>query len=278
MTPKPIFLLLAFCLQIGLTAQTTEKIKGSREVTIKQTYVDEFHTISVGDEFQIDLIFNSKPSVEIEADDNLHEVIEFEVVDGILSFKELKNITSKKALKITVNYANSLNRIEVRNAAEIRSLTSMELNKAQLYVQDNARAYLNIKATELDFKAGGKSKVRLNVTSDKSMIELSDDSKLDAFIKSSQADFILYQRTDATIEGEAAISNISVDNSSNFLGNNFSVNNCTLKIEGSADATLEVIDQFTIDASGNTETFLYGNPKITVNSFSGSAKLQKRER
>jgi len=278
MKSKPIFLLLACCLQISLTAQTTEKIKGSREVTIKQTYVDEFNTISVGDEFQIDLIFNSKPSVSIEADDNLHEVIKFEVVDGVLSFQALKNITSKKALKITVNYANALNRIEVRNSAEIRSLTSMELSTVQLSVLDKARAYLNIKATELDFKASGKSKVRLNITSEKTKIELSDDSKLDAFIKSGQADFILYQRTDATIEGESAISTIGVDNSSNFLGNNFSVTNCTLKIEGSADATLEVLDLLTLDASGNTETFLYGNPKITVERLSGSAKLQKKER
>ncbi|MEM1001587.1 MAG: DUF2807 domain-containing protein [Bacteroidota bacterium] len=275
---KPIFLLIAFCLQIGLTAQTTEKIKGSRNVTIEQTYIDDFEVISVGDDFNIDLIYNSKPSVEIETDDNLHEVIKFEVVDGVLSFKALKKITSKKALKITVNYGNALNKIEVKNTAEIRSLTSMELGPVNITVLDNSRAYLNIKATDFQFKAGGRSKTRLNINSETAVVELSDDSKLDALINSKTTKFDLYQRTDATIEGEADTSNIRIDNSSNFLGNNFTVKECSLLIEGSSDATIEVLDKFTIDASGNTETFLYGEPSITVSKLSGSAKLQKKER
>lgn len=278
MNAKPILLFLAFSLQIGLVAQTTEKIKGNRNVTIKQTYIDDFEAISIGDDFNIDLIYNSKPSVEIETDDNLHEVIKFEVVDGILTFTETQRISSKKVLKITVNYGDALSRIEARSSAELRSLTSMELGPMTLLVADNSRAYLNIKATTFDFKASGKSKTRLNVTAETSKIELSDDSKLDALINSPVSEFDLYQQTDATIEGEANSTRLRVDNSANFYGNNYTVKSCSLLIEGSSDTTIEVLEDFTIEASGTTETFLYGEPKITVNKLTGSAKLQKKER
>ena len=278
MKSKPIVLLLAFSLQISLLAQTTAKVKGNRNVTIKQTYIDDFKAISLGENFNIDLIYNSKPSVEIETDDNLHEVIKFEIIDGVLTFKSTARITSKKVLKITVNYSDVLQRIAVSNSAELRSLTSMELSSLTLTVADNSRAYLNIKVSSFEFKASGKSKTRLNVSAESSKVELSDDSQLDALINSPISEFYLYQRTDATVEGEATTTTLRIDNSANFYGNNYSVKSCDLVIEGTSDTTIEVLEEFTIDASGTTETFLYGQPTITVSNLSGSAKLQKKER
>ena len=279
MNDKLFFILFLMGFQTVLFSQESDKIKGDRNVTIKQTYVDDFETISVTDDFSIDLIYNSKPSIEVEADDNLHEVIQFAVVDKMLTISALKRITSKKALKITVNYGESLAHIKVKNDAEIRSLTSMELGATTLTVEDNSRAYLNIKATDFEFRSTGKSKTRLNVTaSGTSKIFLSDDSKLDALINCPTIEFDLLQRTDATIEGAAEKATIRVDNSSNFYGNNYSIKDCSLFIEGNSDATVEVQDQLTFDASGKTETFLYGEPTITISRFTGSARLQKKER
>ncbi|EPR74349.1 hypothetical protein ADIWIN_0691 [Winogradskyella psychrotolerans RS-3] len=79
-----------------LHAQSDEKIKGDRNVTIKQTFIDNFHSIVVDGDFSIEIVYNSKPSVSIEADDNLHDVIQFNVVDGVLTFSETVRISSKK--------------------------------------------------------------------------------------------------------------------------------------------------------------------------------------
>jgi hypothetical protein len=86
------------------------------------------------------------------------------------------------------------------------------------------------------------------------------------------------QRTDATVEGTTESAVIRIDNSSNFYGNNFTVNTCSLFIADNSDATIEVTDQFTLDASGKTEIFLYGEPTITISRFLGSSKFQKKER
>ena len=84
---KILLVLIIFVAGISqTTAQSTDKIKGDRNVTIRQTYIDDFETIVVDGDFSIEAVYNSKPSVEIEADDNLHDVIQFEVIDGVLSF------------------------------------------------------------------------------------------------------------------------------------------------------------------------------------------------
>lgn len=255
-----------------------EKIKGDRNVTIKQTYIDDFHTIVVNGDFSIEIVYNSKPSVNVETDDNLHDVIEFEVVDGVLSFGQTMRITSKKRQNITVNYGDALQNIEIRGDGEIRSLTSMELKDVSLITSDDSRAYLNIKANNFIYKSTGKSKTRLNLTADSTKIELSDNSKLDALITTKVANFDLYQRSDAVIEGTANSSVIRLDNSSNFNSPKFDVKTVDATLEGDSDLTISTIDNITITASGDTELYLFGSPAITITKFEDTAKLQKKKR
>jgi hypothetical protein len=258
------------------TAQSDDKIKGDRNVTIKQTYIDDFKTIIVNGDFSIEVVYNSKPSVEIEADDNLHEIIQFDVVDGVLSFTETIRIASKKKLSIKVNYGDALQNIDVKGDGEIRSLTSMELKDVLLTTSDNSRAYLNINAKTFDYKSSGKSKTRLNLTADSTKVELSDNSKLDALITSKTAHFDLYQRSDASIEGVANSAVISLINSSNFNGGKFDVKKADVSLEDSSDLTISVTESITIASSGDSETYLYGRPAITISKFDDTSKLQKK--
>lgn len=261
-----------------LAAQSEEKIKGDRNVTIKQTYIDDFHTIIVDGDFSIEVVYNSKPSVTIETDDNLHEVIQFGVADGVLTFIETIRISSKKKLHITVNYGDALSVIETSGDGEIRSLTSMELGDVTLTTADNSRAYLNINAKTINYKSSGKSKTRLNLSADTTKIELSDNSKLDALVNSKVADFDLYQRADAVIEGKANSSVLRVDNSSNFNGPKFDVNVVDVNLADTSDVTISATESITIAASGDSEIYLFGNPKITITKFENTSKLQKKER
>lgn len=273
-----LVLLLTIVATPAITAQSAEKIKGDRNVTIKQTYIDDFHSIIVDGDFSIEVVYNSKPSVSVEADDNLHEVIQFSVVDGVLTFVETIRISSKKKLHITVNYGDLLSTIETRDDGEIRSLTSMELEDVTLVTADDSRAYLNINAKTINYKSSGKSKTRLNLTADTTKIELSDNSKLDALINSKVADFDLYQRADAVIEGKATSSVIRLDNSSNFNGPKFDVKTIDVSLENSSDLTITAMESITMAVSGDSEVYLFGSPAITITKFEDTAKLQKKKR
>lgn len=272
-----LILVLVFGVNTIVNAQD-EKIKGDRNVTIKQTYIDPFETIIVDGDFEIEIVYNSKPSVEIETDDNLHDVIQFQVTNGTLTFAETMRITSKKELRITVNYGDGLKHIETRGDSEIRSLTSMELGDTVLNVLDDSRAYLNINAKSFDFKSTGRSKSRLNLTADSTKVTLSDNSKLDALITSKVSNFDLYQRADAVIEGKTNSSQIRLSNSTNFTGKDFVVDTSDVLLEENSDLILAVTNSITISASGDSEVYLYENPKINITKLEGTSKLQKKQR
>ncbi|WP_296347448.1 DUF2807 domain-containing protein [Winogradskyella sp.] len=271
-------LLILFSLMLAMSSIAQEKIKGDRNVTIKQTYIDDFHTLEIGEDFSIEIVYNSKPSVEIETDDNLHDVIQFNVVDGVLSFSKTMRITSKKKLNITVNYGDSLTDIKLTSDGEVRSLTSMELNDASLSTLDNSRAYLNIKARSFSFISEGKSKSRLNLTADSTKIELNGNSKLDALINSKVADFDLYLRSDASIEGTSNNSTIRLDNSANFNGAKFTAKSVDALLENNSDLTIDASESIALAVSGDSEVYLYGSPAITISKFEDTAKLQKKKR
>ena len=276
---KILFILVLVIVATSVVAaQSDEKIKGDRNVTIKQTYIDDFETIIVDGNFLIEIVYNSKPSVNVEVDDNLHDVIQFSVVDGVLTFVETTRISSKKKLSITVNYGDALKNIETRGDGEIRSLTSMELGDATLTTSDDSRAYLNIKAKKFLYKSSGKSKTRLNLTADSTKIELSDYSKLDALINSKTADFELNLRSDAVIEGSANNSVIRLDNSTNFNGAKFDVKTAVVSLEDTSDLTISANESISIAASGDSEIYLFGSPAITITKFEDTAKLQKKQR
>ncbi|HXJ99801.1 MAG TPA: DUF2807 domain-containing protein [Gelidibacter sp.] len=274
--------ILAFVLlltpMVYVAAQSDEKVKGDRNVTIKQTYIDPFNKIVVGEDFTVEIIYNSKPSVEVEADSNLHELINFDVVDGILTFATTKKITSSKRMNIKVNYSDGLEHIEVLENGEIRSLTSLELKNATLKTSGSSRTYLNIKTGDFNYTASDKARAKLNVNATNSIIVLNDNVKIEALLNSKMAKIDLYQRANAKLEGTIDNTQLRMDNSSVFNGKEFLTNTCDLTADLGSSTTIRVNNSITIAATGNSEVYLYNTPKITLTTFVGTSKLQMRER
>ena len=257
-------------------AQSSEKIKGNRNVTTVQTNIESYHTIALDEDFEVEIIYDRNPYVEIETDENLHEFIEFQVIDSVLTFNKTIRITSKKRLNIKVTYNDALKHIETTDNAEILSLATMDLENGTLKTRGASKAGLTIKSDNFDFSCDDKSKVKLNLTSENCILNMSGNSKLEALINTTDISTTLYQRANANIEGASETAKLDLDNNTQFNGKNFTINTCEVVCEISSDAYLEVLDNITIDASGSSSINLYGNPKIIINKLTDTTKLQKK--
>lgn len=275
-THLALFLATVF---IGITqAQNPDKIKGNRLVSIVNTEINSFHTIALDEDFEINLIYNKIPSVEIETDENLHEFIEFIVKDSVLYFNKLKKITSKKRLNIKVKYDDILQHIETTDDAEINGLTPLTLNYGTLKTSGSSKIGLTIQTNNFSFETSDKAKVKLNVTADTCVVSMRGTGKLEALINAPKVYASLYERTNAVIEGNCDTAEIELDNNAQFNGKNFTINDCKLTCNISSDAYLEVIKNISIDATGSSSIYLYQNPKIVINSMTNTSKLQKKEK
>jgi len=277
MLKKMLLLAVVILCNTLVYGQKKEKIKGDRNVTARETPINSFNKIVVGENFNIDIIVGNEASVFVETDDNLHDIIKFNVADSTLSFQTIKKITSSKKLSIKVVYTNTLKSIETIESGEISSLTSINLDNLELKNSGTSRAFLNIKSKNLKFTASNRARVKLNLTSTLANIVLSENSKLDMLINADSLQLDSYQQADVKVRGTLEQLNIRADNSSNIVGKDLTVKSCELLCEGSSDVAVQVTESLSIDASGSGEVYIYANPKITINKFADTAKLHKKE-
>lgn len=259
------------------------KIKGNKNVTTIQTEVNAFNKIIVDEKFTINFMKDDIASVEIKTDENLHDVIKFNVTDSVLNFKTTKRITSKKKLEITVRYTNVLREIELNDNAELNSVNIIDNVGILLKINDGARANLNLKnytfklINNNDAKLKFSSKSKLNIESKLVDLELNESSKTEALITCDSLHVNMYQRANAKIEGDVVYMKANIINSTNFTGKNLNVMNCNVITEDSSNLSIQATDELEIEASGTSDVSIYGDPKITITKFEDSAKLHKRE-
>lgn len=277
MLKKGLLLTLILLLSTVVQAQKKERIKGNKNVTTQETPISSFNKILVGEDFFIDIIEGESTSVFIEADDNLHDIIKFSVADSILSFKTTKKITSSKKLSIKVIYTTSLKEIETIDDGEISSLTSIDLDDVSVKSSGTSKVFLNVKSQNFSLVSSGRSKIKLNVTSNETKFQLNDNSKIDALINADIMHIDSYNRSDAKVRGNLDKLKVRASNSSNIVGKELVSINCEVLTEDSSDVTVNVTEELLIDATGSGEVYIYNEPKITLNKFTNTAKLHKKE-
>ncbi len=269
---------LKFLLAVILMANiaTSQKLKGSKVVTVEPREIENFENIEISNNIELFLSKSDKASLEIEADDNLHEVINISQNGTTLIIYATQEVSSFKKLSVKIFFTDDFKLLTARGNSNITALTDLELPNLTIKLEDNSRLFATVKTDNFILNANDKSKSEFNVTAKDSKIELNKNATLKALISSQtlQADF--YQKTNATIEGDAIDLKLRLDNNSVFTGKNLSTKTADILIEGSARCSIEVNEKAVISASGKAEIDLHGEQKIEINKFSDNATISKR--
>ena len=268
-----IFLILFNATVLG---QEKEKIKGTKIVTVEQKEVKPFENLEVEDNLEIFLIKGDKCGVEIEADDNLHDIIDINVNGSVLQLSSTKEVISSKKFSVRVTYTDNFKMIIAKDKSNITALAEMDLSDFTFKTFDESKLFAYVKTKNFTLMANDKSKIELNLKSDQATIELSKNSRLKALISSSQLTFDMYQKTSAVIEGDAINLKLRLDNNAEFSGKNLSTKNAEITTEGYANCSIQVNTKAIIDASGKSEIQLFGTQKIDLRNFIDSATLYKK--
>ncbi|MES2574880.1 MAG: DUF2807 domain-containing protein [Bacteroidota bacterium] len=272
---KALFLLL---LVTSFTlAQKSEKVKGSKIVTIEEKEIGNFTSLEIGDGIEIHLEKGEKNTLKIEADDNLHEAIAFDLSAAKLQISTSRTITSFKKLIVRVTYTDELKLITVKDNVNLNAIQEIQLDDITIKSFDNTKLYLNVNSKKFTLQSDNSSKTELNLKSENAIIQLSKNATLKALITSPDLKCDLYQKAKATIEGDITNNGmIRLDNNSVLTANNLTVKKAQLIAEGYSDCSINVNGNLVLDASGNSEIQLYGEQKIEMKKFADNTILRKK--
>lgn len=268
---------IAFVLSVVLTfGQKMEKVKGSKIVKLEQKQVDNFESIEVEDNLEVFLVKGAECGLEIEADDNLIEFVDFKLTGKNLRISTTREMSSYKKLSVRVVYTDKLNLVIAKDETNVTALSDVTLETITFKSYDYAKLFLNAKTTSFTLMANDKSKVELNLKSQKTAIDLSKSASVKALISSNEMRFDLYQKSSAEIEGDVFDLKLRLDNSSDFTGKKLSAKNALVETASYSKASINIVNLATISAAGSSEIELFGEPKIEIKRFTDSALLKKR--
>lgn len=273
---KNILLFAIMLFTVGTFAQKKEKIKGNKVVTLTQKEIGSFESLEVSDNLEIFLIKGDKCALEIEADENLHEIIAIDLKAGNLRLSTTKEVTNSKKFSLRVTYTDDFNMLVAKDDANISTLTELNLSSVTFKVFDNTKIFATIKAKNFILMANDKSKIEINLTADETAIELSKNAQMKALISTPKMKFDMYQKTVANIEGDVTDLKLRLDNNANFTGKNLTSKNAEIIIESYTNCSLQVTAKAVIEAAGKSELQLYGEPKIEIRKFTDSAIISKK--
>jgi hypothetical protein len=276
---KKIALLFAFLFLATISvAQKKEKVKGSKIVTVSIKEIPSFENIEINDNFEVFLVKSEKPSLEIEADDNLHDIINYEVSGGTLKVSSLREAFGMKKFAIRINYTSELKLITAKNESSIKALADLELDNITIKNYDYSKSFLNVKSNYFGLVLNDKSEAEINAKADNTSIELSKNAELKALIISAELKLDMYQKSQAEIEGNVNIAKLRLDNYISLTAKKLVIASLDVVTESFSKCSLNVTNSLTLNASGKSEIELYGEPKISINKFTNNTTLYKKEK
>lgn len=271
--------LLIFTLFIATNiafGQKKDKIKGSKIVTIEKKKIENFNSLEVSDGLEITLVKGTECGLEIEADDNLHEAIAFEVANNNIKISTTKDIISAKKVSIRITYTDAFSSVTSKNESSVIALSELDLGAIEFKSFDSSKLFLNAKVGNFKLQMNDKSYAEINLKSDQSSISLSKNSKLKALIASLSLTIDMYQKTNAVVEGDTEKFKLRLDNNASFTGNNLTSKEVEISTESYTTASVHATNSLKIAAVGKSEISIFGDPKIEVEKFSDNAVLQKK--
>jgi hypothetical protein len=273
---KYTVLLLALLVSTLALAQKKEKIKGSKTVTVEQKEIGHFNSLEVSDNIEVYLDRGEKCELKIEADDNLHDIIIIDLTAHTLRVNTSKTATNHKKLILRITYDKELKMITAKDEAVINAIQEIQLNDISFKTQDDAKLNLNVNSKNFTLLSNNNSKTELNLKAENATIELSRNATLKALVSSLNLKCDLYQKTNATIEGDATNANIRLDNNAVLTAYNLALQNAELLAESYSNCSINVNTAISVNASGNSEIQLYGDQKIEMKRFADNAVLSKK--
>lgn len=212
-------------------------IKGEGPVVTKDLNVSGFHGVSLGFSGDVYLKQGSSHAVSVEGQANIIENIKTEVSGGIWRINFKRNVRNYQGLKIYITMPR-LTMAKVSGSGNIN--TQGHFN--------------NIDDLELGVSGSG------NITMD------ADANNIDSRISGSG---------DIQVAGKTVGHSISISGSGDVFAYNLKSTKCSIRISGSGNCQVDVIESLDVSISGSGNVTYQGRPRVKSKA-SGSGSVQSR--
>jgi hypothetical protein len=157
-----------------------ETVYGSGNVVSEERDIGDFDELKVSSGIDVIMRQGNDISLELEADDNLHEAIITEVVDHTLKIGTRKNIRSARSKKVYLVY-RELNSIRISSAGDVSGENTLETDRLSIDLSSAGDLVLDVEAETIDCDISSSGDAKLSGSTDILTASLSSAGDLHAY-------------------------------------------------------------------------------------------------
>lgn len=248
-TPKPVNMRLfktfsfVVCILFSILLKSCyingsfESIRGNGQVVTEERTVPDFTGIRVSSGIDVYISQGGDMGLEVEADENLHEVIETTVFNGILKIQSRKNIRSARSKKVYVG-VGKLNSIGISSAGDVYGMDLIKTDKLDISVSSAGDLELKVEADEIDVDISSSGDVELMGKCNSLIAHLSSAGDLDAY--------------------------------------DLQTKYCRVRVSSAGNASVFATEELDMRASSSGDIYYRGDAKIIHSSTSSSGGIHRR--
>lgn len=268
-----VVIVFVLCFGLQTFGQRKPKIKGNRNVVEVSEELPPFSAIVLSDDVEVMIQKGSVEGFALEADENLIDVLKFEVTDGTLYISSFYNITSKKKLNITILYTE-LDALTISNGL-ITMKDVITSDYLDVKASGASRMILNASADVINIHMEENSSGDFNVASDSLNLSFKDRIDAKVYATGKNNTLFMYKNASVKMEGNSDFFSATLYGDSKLKAQEFNGKKVVVSAEDSPNIEVYAADEFELSSKGASKTSLYGNPKITILEFLDTSQLHK---
>lgn len=233
-----VALMLVVLTSWGLVGCIGENITGSGDLTTETHDLSDFTRIEAQSGFQLEVIMSSTFSIEITADDNVHEYIEVEKSGDTLSIR-LRGTRFYHSVNLSAKITMpNLYKIELSGGSQASITGFSSSHDFEADLSGGSRLSGDITAGDADFELSGGSQVNLEGVGDDLFIDASGGSQLDL--------------------------------------EDFPIDDASIHLSGGSRATINISGTLDADLSGGSRVLYVGEPDLGDIDLSGDSTVSEK--
>lgn len=227
-------LLLSLALLYSFLSSCMFSLSGEGPITESSRSLDEFKQLRVKGFIEVEYHPSSESRLQLITHENLHDQIEIEVLDGLLSIAPKRNIRSAESLKIIL-YGPALERLETTGAVRFSSVGSL-------------------RAPQMRILSSGAAQIEAELELHRLWLELSG-------------------ATQVQLKGQVKEASYQLTGASKVFARELETEELSLRSNGAGRAEIWVTKALVVQADGATQLAYRGDPPLKQINVSGLARL-----
>ncbi len=156
-----LLILLALTFPLASCDFVVGGIQGNGNVVVEErVFKEDIKVVKASNGLEVELTEGMTQAAVIEADENLHDIIETEMRNGVLHIKTTKNIGRATSKKVTVIYTN-LDGVEASSGSNVTGMSTVVSNDLYLKASSGANLEMNVLAKELTAQSSSGSDIKI---------------------------------------------------------------------------------------------------------------------